>query len=125
MTPMTEDQVQQLLDAVGPRTRPSGAELLPGMAALADQVRRLHTPDSLSGRLGRHTPAVLRRLADTEADLATLRHLLADLLADLVDGDEVTTADVQRRLAAAGICLDAEVEQAIALRTARATAGAW
>jgi len=69
-------------------------------------------------------PPVMRRLLEAETALTTLRGLVADVLAELGDGERILTDDLRRRLQATGIDLEEEIADAAALRHAEATVGA-
>lgn len=127
LTPMDSDQLAELLDVIGEYTKPAAPELVLD-AVRAEQAARRYPPTNVATvRLGERRaldalPAIARRLVNAETALATLRHLLADLVADLDDGDELTTDDVLHRLAAADMRLNDEIAQACALHAAHAAA---
>lgn len=123
MTPMDVDQLAELVAEVGEHTNPAAPELVLAVAIAARGGRSVGHRAVSAQRLAREIPPVLRRLVDAESALATLRHLVADLVADLDDGDELTTDDVLRRLTAADMRLDDEIAQACALHAAHAAAG--
>lgn len=121
LKPMDVDQLAELVAAVGSSINPASPELA---VKVAQSARKLHTGGKRSGPNGLEVLFVLRRLVDAETALATLRNLIADLVAEIDDGDEVTTDDVIRRLAAADMRLCDEIAQARALRTAHAATAA-
>lgn len=69
--------------------------------------------------------AVLRRLLNTEQQLATCRRLLATAVvtADHLPDDGLTAGDILHLLTGSGLDLRAEIEHAEALREAEALAG--
>jgi hypothetical protein len=121
MIPMRPEGLAELLAAIGPRINPAGPELAVKVAAAA---RREYTDGEGPGLYSAEILPVLRRLLDAETALTTLRHLVADLVAELDDGDEITTHDVRHRLAAASVRLDDEIDAARTLHTARAATAA-
>jgi hypothetical protein len=124
MIPMDADWLAELADAVGEHTNPAAPELVLATALAAAGARPVGHPAASAERLARELPPVLRRLLDAETALATLRHVIADLVAEIDEGDELHTDDVRHRLAAAGMRLDDEIETAHALRAARVAAAA-
>lgn len=124
MIPMRVDQLAFLAAVLGERTNPAAPELVSAVVTAAGRMRQVGYPEARAMQLGRDVPAVVRRLVDAETALTTLRGLIADLVAEIDEGDELTTYDVRHRLASAGIRLDDEIADAAALRTARAVAGA-
>lgn len=69
--------------------------------------------------------AITRRLVETDAQLAALRSVVAEVLAELDEGDLVSAGDIRYRLQRGSIDLDDDIEQVAALRAAEATAGVW
>ena len=124
MKPMAAEQLAWLLAVVGERTNPAAPELLHSTVTTAHRLAWEDDPQGdLARALARDVPPMLRRLVDAETQLATLRHLIADVVAEIHEGDELHTDDVRRRLTAAGISIEDDIATALAIRYADAAAG--